>query len=61
MLEQDKKRLAAQVEDYKNRLEAVEGRYYAYKKEIDESPLTVLRNELSQKNLELIEMEGKVK
>ena len=47
LLEQDKKRLVQQVEDYKTRLDQTESKYYAFKKEVDESPLSVLRSELS--------------
>ena len=47
LLEQDKKRLVQQVEDYKARLDQTESKYYAFKKEVDESPLSVLRSELS--------------
>ncbi len=61
MLEQDKKRLLAQLEEHKQRLEQMDTKYYAFKKDVDESPLSVLRQELGQKNLELIEMESKLK
>ena len=43
------------------RLDSTEQKYYAFKKEVDESPLSVLRGELSQKSLELIDMESKLK
>lgn len=43
LLEQDKKRLIQQLDDYKTRLEQMEGKYYSFKKEVDESPLSVLR------------------
>ena len=61
LLEQDKKRLLTQLEEHKTRLEQTEGKYYQFKKEIDESPLTVLRQELGQKNLELIEKDSQLK
>jgi centrosomal protein CEP120 len=61
LLEQDKKRLSSQVDEYKNKLEHLESKYYAFKKDVDESPLSVLRNELTQKNMELIESESRVK
>ncbi len=50
-----------QVEDLKNRLEHLEQRHYSFKKEVDESPVAVLRQELSQKNVEVIEAESKVR
>ena len=43
MLESDKKRLTAQVEDLKQRQENTEQRFYTFKKEVDESPLSVIR------------------
>ena len=49
-----------QVEDLKNRLDQADTRFYAYKKEIDESPISVLRQELAQKNIELIELQSKI-
>jgi len=61
VLEMDKKRLTVQVEELKNRAEAAEAKLFAYKRDIDESPLSVIRSELSQKNLELIESESKTK
>lgn len=61
LLESDKKRFTLQIEDYKNKLEIAENKYYTFKKEVDESPLSVLRGELSQKNMEILELESKVK
>lgn len=43
MLESDKKRLTQQTEELKNRLELTETKLYSFKKEVDESPLSVLR------------------
>lgn len=43
LLEADKKKLTAQVEELKARMEQTESKYYQFKKEIDESPLTLLR------------------
>lgn len=59
-LEHDKKRANNQVDDLKNKLEAVDKKFYAYKLEVEQSPLNVLRNELAQKNIEVIELETKV-
>lgn len=36
-------------------------KYYNLKRDVEESPLSVLRNELGQKQLELVEMESRVK
>lgn len=60
-LEMDKKRLTAQVEELKGRAEQAEAKLLAFKRDIDESPLSVLRGELSQKNMELIESESRGK
>ena len=54
-LEQDKKRLMTQAEELKNRAEAAENKLGTLKREVDESPLSVLRSELAAKNLALIE------
>jgi predicted hydrolase (HD superfamily) len=46
-LETDKKKLQQQVEELKTRNEAVENRLLSLKRDIDESPLSVLRSELA--------------
>ena len=46
-LEADKKRLQQQVDELKNRNETVENRFVSLKRDIDESPLAVLRSELA--------------
>lgn len=61
LLELDKKKLISQLEESKMRQETAETKYYSFKKEIDESPLSMLRQELGLKNLEIIELENKVK
>jgi centrosomal protein CEP120 len=61
LLEQDKKRLGQQLEEAKGRLEQVESKHYAFRKEVDESPISVLRQELGQKHLEMIELESRLK
>ena len=47
--EHDKKRLQGQVSEYQTKLEDAGSRFFNLKKEIEESPLAVLRNELGQK------------
>lgn len=59
--EHDKKRMSAQVNDYSSKLEDAGTRYFNLKKDIEESPLALLRNELGQKQLEVVELESKVK
>lgn len=46
-LEHDKKRATHQAEDLKNKLEASDQKFYAYKLEVEQSPLNVLRTELA--------------
>lgn len=60
-LESDKKKLQAQVEELKARCEGAENRLHSLKRDIEESPLSVIRGELASKNLELIESESKTK
>jgi uncharacterized coiled-coil DUF342 family protein len=60
-LEADKKKLQQQLEELKARNEAVENRFVSLKRDIDESPLSVLRSELAQKNLSLAEAESRMK
>ena len=44
----------------KNRLEAADVKFVAYRQEIEQSPLSILRNELAQKQIELVEMESRI-
>ena len=37
-----------------------DAKFYAYKQEIEQSPLTVLRQELATKSIEVVELETKV-
>ena len=39
-------------------MEQTETKYYNFKREIDESPLTLLRQEIGQKSLEIIEKDN---
>lgn len=59
--EHDKKRMSTQVNDYSHKLEDAGTRYFNLKKDIEESPLALLRNELGTKQLEVVELESKVK
>lgn len=60
-LEMDKKRLAKEVADCHLLVQQAQTKFYALKSEVEESPLQVLRTELGQKQLELVEMQTKVK
>lgn len=46
-LESDKKKLQAQVEELKARCEGAENRLHSLKRDIEESPLSVIRGELA--------------
>lgn len=59
-LEHDKKRQNAQIEDLKNKLDKADAKFFAYKQEIENSPLSVLRHELAQKTIEAVELETRV-
>lgn len=61
VLETDKKRLTKEVADYQAKLSEASDRYFGLKKDVEESPLAVLRNELGSKQLEIVELESKVK
>jgi len=60
-MEQDKKRLTKEVTEYQEKLTQASQRFFNLKKEVEESPLAVLRSELGTKNLEIIDLETKVK
>lgn len=60
VLESDKKRMATQIEDLQNRLAQSDAKNYQMRKEIDDHPMSLLRAEIQQKNLEIQELEGKV-
>ena len=49
ILEHDRKKAMATIEDLKHKLESADGKFYAYKQEVETSPLNVLRNELATK------------
>ena len=60
-LENEKKKLTKEVGDYQAKMNEASDRYFNLKKEIEDSPLAVLRNELGSKQLEIVELESKVK
>ena len=49
VLEHDRKKAMATIEDLKSKLEAADAKFYEYKQEVETSPLNVLRNELATK------------
>lgn len=60
-LENDKKRLAKEAQDLQDKLEQSSSRFYNLKKDVEESPLSVLRQELGARQLEITELQTKVK
>lgn len=60
-LENEKKRLTKETTDYQNKLGDATDKFYSLKRDVEESPLSVLRNELGSKQLEVVEMESRVK
>ena len=60
-LDLEKKRLQKEIEQLNEKLSDAGKRFYALKKDVEESPLSVLRNELGQKQIEIVDLESKVK
>ena len=60
-LENDKKRLMKEVQDLQDKIEQSHTRFYNLKKDVEESPLSVLRQELGARQLEITELQTKVK
>ena len=57
----DKKKLLKESSENADRVQLATQKYFNLKKEVDESPLAVLRNELGTKQLEVVDLESKVK
>ena len=55
-LESDKKRIQKELSDLQVNLEQSHKKYFSLKTEIEESPVTVLRNELATKQMECNEL-----
>ena len=60
-LENDKKKLTKELTDGKDKVDDATARFYNLKKEVEDSPLSVLRNEIGTKQLEIVELESRVK
>ena len=60
-LDADKKRLKQEVTEYQDKLDQAHNRYFALKKEYEDSPLSALRTELGQRDLTILELESQVK
>ena len=61
LLEHDKKKLTKEVTEAQDKVSDATARFYNLKKEVEDSPLSVLRNEIGTKQLEIVELESKVK
>ena len=60
-LETDKKRLTKELAENHEKIELSHNRFYALKTEVEQSPLSVLRQELGSRQLEIASLESKVK
>lgn len=60
-LEGEKKKLLKDLSDSQEKVEQSHTRFYNLKKEVEESPLSVLRQELGSRQLEIGELQSKVK
>ena len=60
-LETDKKKAIKEASDAQEKAQLATTKYFNLKKEADESPLQVLRNELGTKQLEVAELEQRLK
>lgn len=60
-LESDKKRIQKESLDYQDKMDLANQRYFDLKKSVEDSPVSVLRNELGTKQLDIVELESKVK
>lgn len=48
-MDMDKKKALREASEYQERVTQATNKYFSLKKEVEESPLSVLRNELGQK------------
>mmetsp|Transcript_32371 Transcript_32371/g.28667 ORF Transcript_32371/g.28667 Transcript_32371/m.28667 type:complete len:393 (-) Transcript_32371:29-1207(-) len=58
-LQSDIKSLKKQVENAKGLLDQTETNYRAYRKDMEESPVTVMRTEINNKNLEIADLNSR--
>jgi predicted nucleic acid-binding Zn-ribbon protein len=54
------KRQDKQVDDLQRRLADADSKFVAYKQSVEQSPINVLRNELAQKQIEIVDLESKM-
>ncbi len=60
-LEGEKKKLVKDVQDSHDKMEQAQNKFFNLKKEVEESPLSVLRQELGARQLEIGELQTKIK
>lgn len=58
-LQSEMKSLKTQVQDAKALLDETEDRYRAYRKDMEESPVTIMRTEINKKNIEIAELNSR--
>lgn len=59
-LETSNKRQGIQIDDLQRRLVDADTKFVAYKQSVEQSPINVLRNELAQKQIEIVDLETKM-
>ena len=60
-LEADKKKAVKETIEAEEKAQLANQKYFNLKEEVDKSPMSILRNELGTKQLEIVELEQKVK
>lgn len=60
-LETDKKKAQKEASEAEEKMQLASQKYFALKEEVDKSPMAILRNELGAKQMEVVELEAKVK
>jgi len=60
VLETDRKRFLNQIEELKSRLEHTDAKLYHVRKEVEESPMSLMRSEIQQKQMEVTDLENRM-
>ena len=61
VFEHDLKKSKAQASDLQSKLENAQQAFYDYKQETEHSPLNVLRNELGNRQIQIVELETRLR
>lgn len=59
-LENSNKKQATHIDDLQKRLMDADSKFLHYKQSVEQSPINVLRNELAQKQIEIVDLESKL-